>query len=65
MTGQEHEMILKAGRVATIHNAIRESALRGKSIDNIVQKMEDALDDLLEAYFLYQEWKKENEASKN
>ena len=64
MTGQEHEVLLKAGRVATIHNAIRMSALEGKSIDGAIGKIGDALDELVEAYFTYTIWKKEHKDKK-
>lgn len=57
MFGQEHEVILRAGRVATIHNAARMSAAEGKEIDGIIEKMGEALDELTIAYMDYIHWK--------
>ncbi len=68
--GQELEVILKAGRVAYIHHALRVMAAEGKTMEDedmakSVSRMQDALDELTITYREYEEWKKENENSRN
>lgn len=60
--GQELEVILKAGRVAYIHHAIRVMVSQGKTMADedlakSVTKIQDALDELAVTYRDYEIWK--------
>ncbi len=65
MTGQEHEVILKATKVAIYHNALRFASVGSDEARSIYPKMSVALDELVEAVMAYEEWKKEKEIERN
>lgn len=65
MLGQEHEVMLKAARVALIWNASNEARIRGADYRPFAERLEKALNELVDAQMDLEIFKKDQDDSKN